>query len=45
MAKMHIDGRSNKKHANGTRLGAKNTSHGTYRCQRKPNSPRCKNKA
>lgn len=25
-------------------IGKKSVSHGTYRCKRKPNSPRCKGK-
>lgn len=46
MSKQHIPGREHKKRQDGTRIkGHKIVSHGTYRCARKPNSPRCKNKA
>ncbi len=31
-----------KKDQNGRKISKKRSSHGTYRCKRKPNSPRCK---
>lgn len=31
-----------KKDQNGNKINKKRSSHGTYRCKRKPNSPRCK---
>jgi len=40
MGKVAIPGRPTRK----GRAGKKNLSHGTFRCRRKPNSPRCKNK-
>lgn len=44
MSKSPIPGRTMKKGADGRIVrGKKIVSHGTYRCQRKPNSPRCKN--
>jgi hypothetical protein len=46
MAKTHIPGRAHKKRADGSRVrGKKIVSHGTYRCKRKPTSPRCRNQA
>jgi hypothetical protein len=42
MSKNAIDGVIFKKDSNGNRLSKKGMSHSTYRCKRKPNSPRCK---
>jgi len=41
MSKTMIDGIKTKKDNNGNRLSKKSTSHGTYRCDRHPNSKRC----
>ena len=45
MSKTAIPGVSAKRDANGNKISKKSTSHGSYRCQRKPNSKRCKNVA
>jgi hypothetical protein len=46
MSKMAIPGRVRRKRGDGTKMpGKKTVSHGTFRCQRKPNSPKCKNKS
>ena len=37
-----IDGVKGRRDANGNRISKKSMSHGTYRCQRKPNSKRCR---
>jgi len=42
MSKTAIPGRKVVKDNNGNKLSTKATSHGTFRCERKPNSPRCK---
>jgi len=42
MSKTMIDGVARKRDANGNAISKKSMSHGTYRCQRKPNSKRCK---
>jgi len=45
MSKTMIDGVARRTDANGNKITKKSMSHGTYRCTRKPNSKRCKNKA
>jgi len=45
MSKTAIPHRNRKTDPNGNKLSRKHVSHGTFRCERKPNSPRCKNKA
>ena len=42
MSKTAIPGRTRKTDANGNRVSKKASSHGAYRCTRKPNSKRCK---
>ena len=42
MSKTTIDGIKRKTDANGNKISKKATSHGSYRCKRKPNSKRCK---
>jgi len=42
MSKSQIEGLKRKTDANGNKISKKSTSHGSYRCKRKPNSPRCK---
>jgi hypothetical protein len=42
MGKVAIGNRKPVKDSNGNKLNGKATSHGTFRCVRKPNSPRCK---
>jgi len=41
MSKNAIPGVKFKKDPNGNKLSKKASSHGSYRCKRKPNSPRC----
>lgn len=44
MSKVAIPGRILRKGADGKRIaGRKIVSHGTFRCKRKPHSPRCRN--
>jgi len=42
MSKTLIEGRTQRRDANGNRISKKSVSHGTYRCTRHPNSKRCK---
>jgi hypothetical protein len=42
MSKTAIEGVKMRKDNNGNKLSKKVTSHGSYRCKRKPNSKRCK---
>jgi hypothetical protein len=41
MSKTAIDGIKVKRDHNGNRISKKATSHGSYRCKRKPHSKRC----
>jgi len=43
MSKTPIPGVTYKKDPNGNRLTKKASSHGSFRCKRHPNSPRCTN--
>jgi len=43
MGKHAIAGVARKRDANGNVTGKKSLSHGSYRCQRHPNSKRCTN--
>jgi hypothetical protein len=42
MGKSAIEGIKFKKDNNGNKLSKKASSHGSYRCKRRPNSKRCK---
>jgi|SaaInlV_150m_DNA_3_1039698.scaffolds.fasta_scaffold14566_2 hypothetical protein len=42
MGKQAISGVIIRKNANGNKTNKKASSHGTFRCVRKPNSPQCK---
>jgi hypothetical protein len=42
MSKTMIDGVTARRDQNGNKISKKSMSHGTYRCQRHPNSPKCK---
>ena len=41
MSESIIEGVPSRKDPNGNRLSKKSTSHGTYRCKRRPSSKRC----
>ena len=43
MGKTMIEGVKSKRDQNGNKISKKATSHGTYRCARKPQSKKCKN--
>ena len=43
MSKTAINGMRTKKDNNGNAMTKKATSHGSYRCKRKPTSKRCQN--
>jgi hypothetical protein len=42
MSKSAVPYVKQKKDQNGNKINKKRYSHGSYRCKRKPNSPRCK---